>query len=253
MISHASVNESNKIRKILMFMRHGEKLIKTGKKPKCGKFDSELSSLGINQSFNSGKKFLLELKKYNLPNISPSEIHIISSPYMRTLQTTTYFIKGIESQNFFNNDNNNLYNLYNVSIEYGIREILNKDKLKGEQIPKKFLNFLNNPNYKDFDEELKKLKLNIINDCEFSTEKESKDECIQRCKKYVEQQLINFDKDNKYKVIVIISHGGPIKYIMRRLGFNLENEQKISFCQQYYFDITEGIENAKFIKKVDNN
>ena len=250
MISHESVNVSNKIRKILMFMRHGEKLIKTGKKPKCGKFDSELSSLGINQSFNSGKKFLLELKKYNLPNISPSEIHIISSPYMRTLQTTTYFIKGIESQNFFNNDNNNLYNLYNVSIEYGVREILNKDKLKGEQIPKKFLNFLNNPNYKDFDEELKKLKLNIINDCEFSTEKESKDECIQRCKKYVEQQLINFDKDNKYKIIIILSHSGPMEFIMKSFGFYEKNTKNIFVADQIYFDISKGIQNYKFLESI---
>ena len=238
-----------KAKKILMLMRHGEKLVKTGKKPKCGKYDSELSSLGIEQSIFSGQKFLSQLKKFNFSNISPSEISIISSPYMRTLQTTSYFLKGIDSKNFF--QNNDISKLYNISIEYGIREILNKKKLKGEEVPKNFLNFLNNPNYKDFDDELKKLKLNIISNYDFSTEKESRDECFIRCKKYVDEQLINFDKNNEYKVIVIISHSGPMQFIMKRLGFIIDDVHKIHFCEQYYFDITEGIENAKFIEKVN--
>ena len=232
-------------------MRHGEKLIKIGKKPKCGTFDSELSSLGINQSFLSGQKFLLQIKKY-FSNISPSEIHIISSPYMRTLQTTAHFLKGIETVNFFNKKDI-ISNLYNISIDYGIREMLNKDKLKGEEVPQHFLNFLNNPNYTDFDEELKKLKLNIINKYPFSTKKESKDECYERCKKYIEEELINFDKNNKYKVIIIISHAGPIQFMMKILGFNEKKFHKILFSEQFYFDISEGIDKPKFIEKVTFN
>ena len=96
------MESQNNIKKILIFMRHGEKLIKTGKIPKCGKFDSELSPTGINQSFLSGIKFLQQLQKFNLSQISPSQIHIISSPYMRILQTTCHFLRGIVSQNFFN-------------------------------------------------------------------------------------------------------------------------------------------------------
>ena len=239
------------ISKILIFMRHGEKLIKIGEKPKCGRFDSELSSLGIKQSLLSGQKFLSQLKKY-FSNISLSEIHIISSPYMRTLQTTVHFLKGIETNNCFNKKET-ISNLYNISIEYGIREILNKNKLKGEEVPKNFLNFLNNPKYTDFDEELKKLKLNILNKYPFSTQKESKDECYQRCKKYIDEELINFDKNNKYKVIIIISHSGPIQSMMRALGFYIEDVHKILFSEQYYFDISEGIDKAKFIEKVTFN
>ena len=55
--SESKLNES-KVGKLLIFMRHGEKLVKTGKIPKCGKFDSELSSFGINQSIQVGQKFL---------------------------------------------------------------------------------------------------------------------------------------------------------------------------------------------------
>jgi broad specificity phosphatase PhoE len=227
-------------------MRHGEKLIKTGQKPKCGRFDSELSPIGINQAFLSGQKFIEQLKKY-FPDISSSDISIISSPYMRTLQTTSHFLRGIATQNFFSD---NIDNIYNISIENGVREILNKDKLKGEEVPKDFLNFLNNPNYKDFDEEIKKLKLNVLKNYEFSTEKESRDECFVRCKKYVDECLVNYDKNNDYKVIVIISHAGPIQFMMRALGYNVENVQKILFCEQYYFDISEGIKNAKFIEKI---
>ena len=40
---------------------------------------------------------------------------------------------------------------------------------------------------------------------------------------------------------------------MRTLGFNVEDVQKIKFCQQYYFDITDGIEKSKFLEKVDFN
>ena len=82
---------------------------------------------------------------------------------------------------------------------------------------------------------------------------ESRSECNERCKKYIDEKLINFDKDNKYKVIIIISHAGPIQFIMRKFGLNIENVHDVLFCQQYYFDISKGIENAKFIEKVDFN
>ena len=244
------VSNQNEIKKILIFMRHGEKLIKTGHTPKCGKFDSELSSHGANQAMLAGKKFISQLKKLNYSNISPSEIHIISSPYMRTLQTTAHFLKGIESENFFEHKDIISY-LHNISIEYGVREILSRSKYKGEKIPKDYLNFLNNPKFKDFDEELKKLNLNIITNDEFSTKTESGVELNERCKKYVDEKLMNFDKDNKYKVIIIVSHSGPIKGMFRGLGFKNFNAVKIA--QQYYFDITKGIGNANFIEKVDSN
>ena len=234
-------------------MRHGEKMIKTGKTPKCGKFDSELSPLGVNQAFLSGQNFLSDLKKYNFSIISPSEIHIISSPYMRTLLTTSYFLKGInESKNFFG-DKANISPLYNISVEYGVREILNKNKLKGEEVPKTFMNFLNNPKFKEFDEELKKLNLNLLSNYAFSTEKESQEECSKRCEKYVDEQLINFDRDNKYKVIIIISHSGPMRYIMKKLGYYVKDVKDILLADQYYFDISNGIENAKFLEKIGVN
>lgn len=242
---------NNKIKKVLMLMRHSEKVIKTGKKPKCGKYDSELTQHGIEQSFICGKKFISQLKKYNISKISPSEILIISSPYMRTLQTTTHFLRGIDSQNFF--EKNDMNKLYNISIEYGVREILNKNKYK-EDIPKNYLNFLYNSNFADFDQELKKLKFNILKNYEFSTEKESKDECYIRCKKYVDEVLVNYGKNDEYKVIVIIAHGGPIKYIMKALGYNIElfHGQKVMFSDQYYFDISKGIMNAEYIEKISS-
>ena len=246
------LSKQNEIKKVLIFMRHGEKLIKTGQIPKCGKFDSELSPLGENQAMLAGHKFISQLKKLNFSNISPSEIHIISSPYMRTLQTTAHFLKGIESENLFEHKDI-ISNLYNISIEYGIREILSGGKLKGKKIPKDFLNFLNNPKFKDFDEELKKLNLNIITNDEFSTKTENEFELRERCKKFIDEKLINFDKDNKYKVFIIISHAGPLQCMLRRLGLKIKNYHEIKIAQQYYFDITKGIGNANFIEKVDFN
>ena len=141
--------------------------------------------------------------------------------------------------------------LYNISIENGVREILNKNKYK-EDIPKNYLNFLYNPSFIDFDQELKKLRFNILKNYEFSTEKESKDECYLRCKKYVDEVLVNYDKNDEYKAIAIISHAGPIKYTMRALGYNIElfHGHKIMFSDQYYFDISQGIINANYIEKI---
>ena len=90
-----------------------------------------------------------------------------------------------------------------------------------------------------------------MNNYEFSTEKETRDECFIRCKKYVDECLVNYDKNNEFKVIAIISHAGPIQFMMRTLGYNVENVQNILFCEQYYFDISEGIKNAKFIEKIN--
>lgn len=240
----------NNIKKILILMRHGEKIVKIGKIPKGGKFDSELSPLGIKQSFLAGQKFISQLKKFKFSDISPSEIHIICSPYLRTLQTTSHFLKGIESLNYFNN-NQELQNLYNISIDFGVREILNENKLKKEEeIPKKFLNLLNNPNYEDFDEELKNLKIEFISKYEFPTEKENYFTCLKRCKKYIEEDLTNFVKTNKYKIIIIVSHSGPMMFLMRNLGFYEKNVKNILVSEQYYFDISEGIDKARFIEKV---
>ena len=241
------------IKKILVFMRHGEKLIKTGVSPKCGKFDSELSPLGVEQAFRAGQKFLTQLKKYHLENISPSEIHIISSPFMRTLQTTSHFLRGImENKNFFG-ENQKISDLYNISIDYDIREIISGHKLKGEGIPKDYLNFLYNPKYKDFDEELKKLNLDVISKYEYPVGKEKKDECSKRCKKFVNEQLTAFDKNNNYKVIIVVSHAGPLQNIMKKCGLKIRDYHEIIVSHQYFFDISDGIENAKFLEKVGSD
>ena len=97
MSSPESLKSEGDIKRILVLIRHGEKVVKTGKIPKCGKFDSELSPLGITQAYDVGQSFISQLKKYNFTRISPGEIHIISSPYICTLQTTSHFIRGISS------------------------------------------------------------------------------------------------------------------------------------------------------------
>lgn len=244
---------TNDIKKILIFMKHGEKLIKTGVPPKCGKFDSELTSLGIDQSFRAGQKLLDQLKKYHLENISPSEIHIISSPFMRTLQTTAHYLRGImEHKNFFG-DSPKIEDLYNISIDYDIREIISGHKLKGEGVPKDYLNFLFNPKYKDFDEELKKLNTNVVSKYEYPVGIERGGEYSKRCARFVDEQLTTFDKNNNYKVIVVVSHAGPLQALMKKVGLKIRDYHEIIVSQQYFFDISDGVENAKFLEKVGSD
>ncbi len=90
-------------------MRHAQRIDIDEKDKAKRKLDVEISSLGKTQSFNLGKHFLNQLVKYGLiQNISTdfdfSLIHFFSSPFVRTLQTATYFISGIkdEIKNFTN-------------------------------------------------------------------------------------------------------------------------------------------------------
>ena len=62
--------------------------------------------------------------------------------------------------------------------------------------------------------------------------------------------MINFDKDNKYKIIIILSHSGPMEFIMKSFGFYEKNTKNIFVADQIYFDISKGIQNYKFLESI---
>ena len=57
------------------------------------------------------------------------------------------------------------------------------------------------------------------------------------------------DKNNKIKIIIIIGHRGPIKYFFKKLGYECNNKKEVDYCSQFYFDVTDGIDNSKFLGK----
>ena len=88
--------------KLLIIIRHGERIDRVGDIPKCGLLNPELTEKGKQQSFIAGKLLLDTIKKYGIKDISPNLIEIRTSPYMRTIQTSIQILKGFNLS--FNNN-----------------------------------------------------------------------------------------------------------------------------------------------------
>lgn len=231
-------------KKILIFLRHAERTDKAGEKPICGEFDPEITKLGKEQAYLTGEMIVNELEKIFQNKISPKEINIRSSPYMRTIQTTSYLINGIKSKI---KDNKDISLINNAYIDYGLIERLkeNRKYIDG------YLNFLYNKNYADIDEELKKVNFINKNESEFKIITETKDECYERCKKYLFtniKHIIYNNNENNYKVFILVCHQGVMKSFFKLLNYEREKKNKIQVCEQFYFDISDGFEKAKIIK-----
>lgn len=232
--------------KILMVIRHGERSDKDIEESKR-QLDVKLSLLGITQSFESGKLFLQQLKKYNIiKNISDfdfSLVHFKSSPFIRTLQTSTHFFNGIKSE-IKKNEND----LTELNVNYSLREVMNPLKKKGI-IPNNYLHFLYNKDFLSFDEELKKLKITneSINE-KYPTDKENYEELDKRCDIYIKQFLSKIEDYKNKKVIVMFCHSGPMKYLLKALGKEIEIKD-IQIAEQFYFDISD-ISNIKFLERI---
>lgn len=237
-------NELQQNKKIIIFIRHSERIDKAGEKPICGEFDPEITELGKKQSFITGQQIIDELEKILKIQITPNFINIRSSPYMRTIQTTAHMINGIKTK--FKN-NNDISNLNNVYIDYGLIERLKERK----KYTKGYLNFLDNPNYANIDNELKNVVFIDKNENEFKIKTETVEECYERCKDYlfnVLKPIIINNENEKVKIYIIVCHQGVMKSFLSLLHYKPEHKYKIGFCEQFYFDISDGLENGKLIK-----
>jgi hypothetical protein len=137
-------------KKLIIIIRHGERKDRAGETPKYHRMNSELTEKGKLQSFNVSKTFLEEIKKYGITDISPYNIQIRTSPYLRTIQTAVYFIKGL-NEIFSNNKNNNNKILNEDENDTNITNIKSEDnsnlndKIKNYE---KQINSLKNENKK---------------------------------------------------------------------------------------------------------
>lgn len=238
-------NTHSTTKKILIFLRHAERTDKAGEKPICGEFDPEITKLGKEQAFLTGQMIIEELEKIYQNKISPKEINIRSSPYMRTIQTTSYLINGIKSKI---EDNKDISLINNVYIDYGLIERLKESR----KYTKGYLNFLDNKNYSDIDEELKKVNFINKNENEFKIITETKEECYERCKKYLFDNInpIIYNNEKNYKIFIVVCHQGVMKIFFKLLNYEREKKSKIQVCEQFYFDISDGFEKAKIIKVI---
>ena len=239
--------ESN-IKKILIIIRHGERIDRTGEIPECGNMNPELTEKGKLQSFKASETIMNNIKKYGISDISPNIIQIRSSPYMRTIQTSVQLIKGINliiSKNL----KENVYILKKIFIDFGLRKRIKPNKtFKKEEIL-----YSSVDKYINFDKEIQNIEF-IGGKGEFPLYAESKEECEKRTICYVNNILKKEidDKNNKNKIFIIVGHRGPLKYILNQLGLKKVDKKDFNYCSQFFFDISNGINNSKFLEIINN-
>ena len=234
----------SKIEKILILIRHGERIDRKGEIPKCGIMNPELTEKGKLQSFEVSKILIDKIKKYGI-DINPDIIQIRSSPYMRTIQTSVQLIKGfnfIFSQNKI--DKKNLIN--KVYIDFGLRKRIKPNKVFNKE---DFL-YSSTEKYATFDEEIKNIEF-MGDNGEFPLNVETKEQCEKRSIDYVNNILKN-EIESKNKIFIIIGHRGPLKYILKKLGLNIDHKKSLTYCIQFFFDISNNIEKSKFLEKIES-
>lgn len=244
-INQPSNKKNSNSKKLIIILRHGERKDRAGETPKFHHMNTELTEKGKRQSFNVGPILLEKIKKYGITGISPENIQIRTSPYMRTIQTAVYFIKGL-NEIFSKNNEKTINKLF---IDFSLRKTIKKNQKKEDDDSSLYSSI---DDYQHFDEEIKNIEL-IKEKSHFPTEIESKEETEKRTLDYInmvlKKEIEECHNINNCKVIVIIGHRGPIKYIFKKLGYVCIDKKEVDYCSQFYFDVSNGIDNSKFLGK----
>ena len=158
-------------KKFIIVMRHGERTDFSGMTPKFGEWDPELTKRGEEQAFKAGNIISKQLQEMNL--ISDNAfIQVVSSPFVRTIQTARNVIKGIKSANVFKVNST-------IQIDCHICEMINYEFYGN--FPMTFLNFVHKT--KLFQNEFKDQQLEMISTYDPLPKKEENDyTCMERLK-----------------------------------------------------------------------
>ncbi len=226
--------------KLLIIIRHGERTDRVGEIPKCGFMNPELTEKGRKQSFLASKLTLDTIKKYGISEISPNLIEIRTSPYMRTIQTSYQILKGF-NQYLSNNKLNKIY------IDFDLRKRIKPNKAFDQ---KDFV-YKTVDTYINFDKDL--INIEFLGDKgAFDFNGETKEQCKKRSINYINTILKNsLDNNKEKKIFIIVGHRGPLKFILEKLGFTIDNKKILDYCSQFFFDVKNGIDNAKFLEVIN--
>lgn len=234
----------SEINKLLIIIRHGERIDRTGEIPKCGIMNPELTEKGKLQSFESSKIIIEKIKNFGINDISPNIFEIRSSPYMRTIQTAAQLLRGLNL--FFSQNTKEKVNiLNNIYIDFDLRKRIKPNK----KFNKEDILYSSVDKYVNFDKEIKNIEF-IGEKGDFPLNEETNEQCEERSLNYLNNVLkkeIN-DKVKKNRIFIIIGHRGPLKYILNKLGFNSVDKNKFDYCSKFFFDISNGLENSKFLE-----
>ena len=225
----------------VILIRHGERSDFKGLVPQFGKLDPELTKHGEEQAYTAGQLLSDELVRMKL-DPQTTKIQLISSPFVRTLQTSRNVLKGIIDKGI-----------------YQISPIINIDYYLGEMVGEEFrneyptqcLNLLNQTDL--FKEEFKHETFNVLSKDTSTLPDyvETEPMCEERMKKYVEYIIPELSENKEYNITLLVSHGEPINEMNKHLGYKGPyGWRHIKYCNTFYYEINTSTRESAFLNKV---
>lgn len=226
--------------KLLILIRHGERCDFTGQVPVFGQYDPELTENGKTYAFKTGKLISQKLMKdYEFPQ--NTKIKIISSPFLRTLQTSRDLIKGFQNENYYSVPST-------INIDCNLSECI--DQQFNNNMPKIFLNLIHQND--TFVDEFREENLNFVSSFDALPQKEETYElCGERLRNFLNMKIPNLvDKDDS-DVIIFISHGEPINRMNMLFGYpGPYGWPHIGYCQSFYYGISKETRQVTYLETI---
>lgn len=228
----------DKQKKILIVMRHGERSDFKGLVPQFGKYDPELTKHGEEQAFEAGKLISKELANLKTPKEN-TKIQIISSPLVRTLQTSRGVLKGILEEKVYTISDT-------IKVDFNINEIGSEFP----DTPKKVLNILNDTEI--FKKEFVNEKFEIISNADaLPDSSENEPKCYERVGNYLKKKVPELIAQNEYNITILVSHGEPVNEMNKHLNYpGPYGWQNIKYCYNYFYELNPETNQAKYLVKV---
>lgn len=220
------ISENNKL---LVVLRHGERMDLAGLVPLFGSLDPELTPTGEQQAFDTG---VLLSKKFNELgyNHDSTKINVLSSPFLRTIQSSRELIKGINSTKLFSLPNQ-------IGLDSRYCEVI-YPMFFSSNYPKDFLHVIHPK--PDFEKEVKDFELKTVTSFDLLPIKDEKEEDHKKRIEAFIQETIKEVSASEYKVTLLITHGAPITEINRALnGPGPYDYYNPRYCEMYFYDIKD--------------
>jgi len=227
-----------KSNKYLIFIRHGERKDLVGEKVLLDPCDPELTEKGKKYCYEMGLELKKELEKLN---IDFKRIKLLSSPFIRALQTSKQFLNGLSLPQTIYVDNN--------LCEYFLEKEF-KDKN-----PFEFLSIISNEKKEIplFKNEMKDCKLILLNSYDLLPKKvEIREDVVKRLGNYIPELKKNLYEDKENDVYILVTHACPIHIICDFFNYpkKYENDSKIAFAQYFIFNINKNDKNEFIVNTI---